>query len=384
MAPGDPLQLAREVLTACRDLGFAQAGITPARPSAYQDELTAWLAAGRHGSMDWLARHAAIRADPARLVPGCASLLMVADRYAARGSGSRAEPVASGHGLIARYARGRDYHATIKRRLHGLADTLAARFPAETFRCFVDTAPVLEREHAARAGLGWVGKNTLLITPRGGSYVLLGGIATTLALEPPPEQEPSPDHCGTCTRCLDACPTGAITPYSVDAARCLSYLTIEHRGPIEPGGHAPVGDWLFGCDVCQEVCPHNSPRPAVAAADATVHPDYTPRFASLDLLAVLGWTPADRSRALSGSSMKRARLDMLKRNALIVLGNQLARTTAAPDAAVVERLRAVAASEAEPDLVRRTAADVLARLAARDRAATPVSSGPSPRAEERR
>src|SRR5262249_20142541 len=139
-------------------------------------------------------------------------------------------------------------------------DSLRERFPAEQFRAFVDTAPVMEREHAARAGLGWIGKHTLIIHPRLGSYMLLGGVLTTMDIPAPAAQRRVTDHCGTCTRCIDACPTAAITPYSVDATRCISYLTIEHRGEIDPALHEGIGDWLFGCDVCQEVCPHNGGR----------------------------------------------------------------------------------------------------------------------------
>jgi epoxyqueuosine reductase len=255
--------------------------------------------------------------DPARALPGARSVIMVADVYQSRGvtpaPAARDDPRPAG--AIARYARGLDYHKVMKRRLHELCDALRERFPDDNFRAFVDTAPLPERELAARAGLGWIGKNTLLINPRLGSYTLLGGVLTTLALDSPPHEEP--DHCGTCTRCIEACPTHALTPYSLDASRCISYLTIEYRGEIAPEFHAAIGGRVFGCDVCQEVCPHNSPR------DAGEPPrdEYTPRRTSLDLLSVLGWTEGDRSDALRGSSMKRATLEMLQRNARIALGN---------------------------------------------------------------
>ncbi|MGP1347547.1 MAG: tRNA epoxyqueuosine(34) reductase QueG [Phycisphaerales bacterium] len=339
-----------------RAMGFALAGVCEARQSDFGDELRAWLAAGRHGEMGWLGNHVEQRIDPGRFVEGCRALVLVGDVYEARGvkgdAGTRdderdggdvdgAGGEGAGVGRVARYARGDDYHQVIKKRLHALCDALRAEFPGQVFRAFTDTAPVLEREHAARAGLGWIGKHTLLIHPRAGSYMLLGGIATTMALRPPQTQRAVTDHCGTCTRCIDACPTGAITERSVDATKCIAYLTIEHRSPVAPEFHRAIGDWLFGCDVCQEVCPHNSPRPpggggagvASGAGDAgggtagesrsSANPAYAPRRTGFDALEVLGWTPEDRSAALRGSAMKRATLAMLKRNALIVLANVL-------------------------------------------------------------
>ncbi len=372
-------QQTREILALCRDLGFALSGVCPAAPSRWEAELRAWFDAGRHGSMDYLARNIDERLDPARLLPGARSIIMVADLYHEPGRASEGVVDTSTNGdccsetrrprgRIARYARGRDYHVVIKKRLHALCDALRNRHGDAGFRAFVDTAPVLEREHAARAAIGWVGKHTLIINPRLGSYMLLGGVLTTLDLEPAPEQEAITDHCGTCTRCIDACPTGAITPYSVDATRCISYLTIERRGPIDPRFHEAIGDRLFGCDVCQDVCPHNRERPA-DGADGANGPDragasptreeYRPRHASFDLLDVLGWTPEDRSRELLGSAMKRATLAMLKRNALILLGNALTRR---PDPDLAERVRRVSEDESEPELVRRTAHEVAGRI----------------------
>lgn len=340
-------------------MGFALAGVCEARATDHARELKEWLADGRHGSMAWLAARLDERLDPARMLAGARSFILVADRYDA----GRSPTVAGGSGRlgrIARYARGDDYHTVIKKRLHALADGLRAAHPAERFRSFVDTAPVLEREHAARAGLGWIGKHTLLIHPEVGSYVLLGGVLTTMALTPPPEQAPVPDHCGTCTRCIDACPTGAITPYSVDATRCVSYLTIERRGPVEPELFEGIGDWLFGCDVCQEVCPHNRARPG-AGDGAGAHAPYTPRREGFDVLDVLGWREDDRRAAFARSALKRARLDMMKRNALIVAGNTLARRA---DAALRSRVESVAQDLDESELVRSTARAVLARLGA--------------------
>ena len=219
------------------------------------------------------------------------------------------------HGRVARYALGDDYHEVIKARLYALADWIRDVAPEARTRAAVDTAPVLERELAARAGIGWVGKHTGVLNARVGSWLLLGEVFTTLPL---PADEPATDHCGTCTRCIDACPTGAITaPYQLDARRCISYLTIEHRDAIPPEYHAAVGDWLYGCDVCQDVCPHN--RDAPAAED----PALQPRFptGSLDVREVLAWTDEEYRARLKGSAMKRVKLPLLKRNAQIVLQN---------------------------------------------------------------
>lgn len=277
-----------------------------------------WLAKGRHGSMGYLAEHADLKADPSRLLEGARCAIMVADLYATRDG--EADEIPDGHGRIARYARGGDYHKIMKKRLHALCDELAERWPEERTRAFVDTAPVHERELALAAGQGWVGKHTLIIHPRVGSWMLLGGVLTTLELDV--NQREEPDHCGTCTRCIEACPTDAITPYSVDASRCISYLTIERRGPIDPELQRGMGAWIFGCDVCQEVCPHNSPRPGDVGE---ANPAYEGERASFDLLEVLGWDEDARRAAFAKSAMKRAKLGMMRRNAVIAAGNEIER-----------------------------------------------------------
>ncbi|MEX2219685.1 MAG: tRNA epoxyqueuosine(34) reductase QueG [Phycisphaerales bacterium] len=404
--PPEPLQLTEDILALCRDLGFVAAGIADAAPTRHRDHFLAWLGSGKHGSMAYFAEQVEARLDPTKLLPDARAAIMVADLYATRNE-SEDPPLPPGHGRIARYARGRDYHPVLKKRLHTLADALRARYPDAGFRAFVDTAPILEREYAARAGLGWIGKHTLLIHPQLGSYLLLGGLLTTLDLQPPPDQEVITDHCGTCTRCIDACPTQAISSggaepggtgvppvRSIDASRCISYLTIERRAPIPPEFHQPIGPRLYGCDICQEVCPHNSPRPAPASrpdgaegcshgwSDAQlratrgnvareqlrpgrggggVHPDYTPQNSSFNLLQVLNWTPEDRARAFQGRALKRATLGMMKRNALIALGNDPALRT---QPQVLARLDQAAADPAEPPLVRDTAAAVLTQLRA--------------------
>ena len=297
-----------------REAGFDLVGIAPAAPSQYRAYLRRWLDDGRAGSMHYLANRFDERTDPAAYLPGARSVICVALNYhvplepapeAGRGR----------HGRVARYALGDDYHEAIKSRLHALADWLRAEFPEARTRAAVDTAPVMEKELAARAGVGWVGKNTCLINPHAGSWLLLGEVITTLRLA---ADEPATDHCGTCTRCIDACPTGAITaPYRLDARRCISYLTIEHRGEIEPGLREKIGDWIYGCDVCQDVCPHNRNVP-----DAT-DPALRPRFPSgtLDVDEVINWTDGQYRDALRGSAMKRVKLPVLRRNAQIVAEN---------------------------------------------------------------
>jgi epoxyqueuosine reductase len=353
-------------------LGFAAAGIAPALATSYEQEFRDWLAAGKHGSMEWLTELLAERLDVRRMLPGARAVLVVADAYATPADGSSDAPIAPGSGRIARYARGRDYHAVVKRRLHRLADRLRGAHPGAEFRAFVDTGPALEREHAARAGIGWIGKHTLLINPESGSWFVLGGIATTLHLLPDPDRQIITDHCGSCTRCIDACPTQAITPYSVDAQLCISYLTIEHEGPIDSGLHASMGDRLIGCDICQDVCPFNAatddrPRHGLPGREpAAINPAYASSMGvgpSLPLLNVLSWSEADRTGVMSSSAAKRATLIMLKRNAVIAAANAIARGQAGTDAAALRaRIAEIAADPTEALVLRETAQSVLEEL----------------------
>jgi epoxyqueuosine reductase len=374
----DPAALAAEIRSACAAMGFARSGVAPARPTRFRAELLAWLDAGKHGDMAYLTELLDQRTDVRALLPGARSVVMVADVYASTrgGGGARDEPT-PGVGRVARYARGSDYHAVVKDRLHALCDRLRVMFPKEQFRAFVDTGPALERELAALAFAGdgppaFIGKHTLVIDSAMGSWFVLGGVATTLDLaegEPPSPAFPA-ERCGTCTRCIDACPTGAITPWSVDARRCVSYLTLEHRGEVDPALFAGVGDRLLGCDVCQEVCPYNAPGVGWSGrsgggggGDAPVNPAYTgeraERRAGFPLLEVLGWSEADRSRELSNSAGKRASLEMLRRTAVINAGNTLASSW---DAALHARVVAIAGDEREPASVRAAARAVVARL----------------------
>lgn len=362
--------------------GFALVGIAPAEACEHEQAVRNWIAQGKHGEMAYLANNLDVRLDPGKLLDNARSIIAVADFYAATGvEGPRGQGARGARGKVARYAWGDDYHKIMKKRLHRLADAMAQRWPNEQFRAVVDTAPILEREHAQRAGLGWAGKHTVLIHPTLGSWMLLGLLVTTLALPSSAEEGypdrtvPPTDHCGTCTRCIDACPTQCITPHSVDASRCISYLTLEHRSVIDPALHEAMGQWIAGCDVCQEVCPYNNRPQQRPADDATgeaspfvpemMNPRYAPRPSlaqGLPLLDILGWSAEDRQQAFTASALKRIHLDMLKRNALIAAGNHLAKHE---DEALRARVAAIAADPAEPELVRDTARQVGQRLGAR-------------------
>ena len=285
-------------------LGFDLVGIAATGPSRHADYLRRWLDAGRHGEMAYLADRFAERADPSVYFPGVRSAVCVAAVYR-----TPLEQAREGQqGRIARYALGVDYHDHIKPRLYDLADWLRAETGCDT-RCGVDTVPVMEKELAARAGLGWMGKNTCVIHPLAGSFLLLGEVLTTLDL---PADDPAVDRCGSCTRCLDACPTGAITDaYQLDATRCISYLTIEHRGAIAADLQRQMGDWIYGCDVCQDVCPWNRRE------TTTDDPAFAPRWPSgtVPLDEVAGWSTDDYHRATRRSVLRRVKLPVLQRNA---------------------------------------------------------------------
>jgi epoxyqueuosine reductase len=315
-APSQPdaHQSAAEIKRRARALGFDLVGITPAEPSRYREYLRQWLDDGRGGVMHYLERRFEERADPGRYLSGAASVICVAINYHVP-----LEPVPDEqrrhHARIARYALGDDYHEVLKKRLWRLADWLRESHPGAVTRTCVDTAPVMEKDLAARAGVGWVGKNTCVIHPQLGSWLLLGEIVTTLALPP---DDPIENYCGTCRRCIDACPTGAITaPYQLDARRCISYLTIEHPEPIPEHFHAQLGEWLYGCDICQDVCPFNH-----KAADAT-DPALRPRFptGTVDLRELLAWRKGEEHSPLRNSAIRRVKLDVLQRNARIVERN---------------------------------------------------------------
>jgi epoxyqueuosine reductase len=263
--------------------------------------------------MGYLARRIEARLEPATIIPGARSVLCVALQYHPL---EEAEPEGDLWPRVARYARGLDYHDVMGARLKGLAARIASVFPGAGSRPYIDTGPVLEREMAARAGLGAVGKNTNLLHPEAGSWFLLGELFLTLDLAP---DVPLADLCGTCTRCLEACPTGALPEaYRLDSNRCISYWTIEHRGPLPLEARDMVGTWAFGCDVCQEVCPWNT-VPAGASHPELELPE---KRARLDLIQLLLLGRDEYVERFRGSPMKRPKLEGLQRNAAVAMGNR--------------------------------------------------------------
>ncbi len=295
--------------------GFDRCGIAPAAEIPRADYYRQWLQKGYAGTMGYLHRHAESRVDVRAWVPSARSVIVVALNY---GQPAPPKPDDRPRGRVAMYAWGEDYHVVLREKLEALVERMREGFaePFETQVC-VDTSAIIERELAAMAGIGWIGKNTMVLHPDLGSYFFLGAIITDLPLA---QDAPEPDHCGTCTRCLEACPTQAFPqPYVMDARQCISYLTIEHRSPIEPELAAKVGEWVFGCDVCQEVCPYNR------EVRQTAEPRFGPRgvdaaWPVLEEIAV--WDEAAYQAATKGKATDRGRLEMWKRNAAIVAGSE--------------------------------------------------------------
>jgi epoxyqueuosine reductase len=311
--PGSPEAIARWLKEEARRQGFDRAGITTPEPPPHLDTYAAWLEAGRHGEMHYLASERARqrRADPLSLLPGCKSILVLVVNYLPLNP-------PQGPAQIAAYARGDDYHdflpsragVIVERLQHRLGQPVAARI-------YSDTGPLLERELAQRAGLGWIGKNTCLISPGLGSMTLLAEVLLNLAL--PPDTPFAPDRCGSCQRCIDACPTHCILPdRTIDARRCISYLTIESRRAVPRELRRPVGDRLFGCDTCQLACPWNH-RLACPTSDPALAP--RPALDPPDLSAFLEPPAQGHATLLRGSPLKRAGRSGLARNAAVVAGN---------------------------------------------------------------
>ena len=298
-------------------LGFDLAGIAAAAPSDGFERLHAWLARGYAGDMAYMAKHEQARRHPRSILPAVKSVLMVALNHGPLDARPSPAPDKALRGKVARYARGADYHDVLRRKLKALLDWVRREVPGAHGRGVVDTAPLLERDFARRAGLGWFGKNTMLIHKKLGSYFLLGALLLDVDLEP---DEPfTANHCGTCTACLNACPTHAFAaPGVLDARRCISYLTIELRGPIAEDLRAPMGDWAFGCDICQEVCPWNRKAPPGREPALQPHND----LAALDLMEIMGLSERDFRARFRGTALMRSKRGGLLRNAAIVLGNQ--------------------------------------------------------------
>jgi epoxyqueuosine reductase len=306
----------RERLAAiAAELGFDQLGVAGVELHDDEANLERWLGEARHGGMDYMARHGRRRSRPAELVPG--TLRVVSVRMAALPDASPADEVLAdgSRGYVARYALGRDYHKLMRGRLAELARRIEAEVGAFGYRAFVDSAPVMEKPLARNAGLGWIGKHTNLINERAGSFFMLGELFTDLPL---PVDARANDRCGSCSACLAACPTGAITaPYQLDARRCISYLTIEHHGPIPEELRPAIGNRIFGCDDCQLVCPWNK------FARISAEPDFRARHGldAPDLAGLFGWSEQEYLVKTEGSALRRLGFRRWLRNIAVALGN---------------------------------------------------------------
>ena len=310
--------LSQAIKQRAAELGFVACGITPAAPTPSYPRYLRWLEAGYHATMQWLSRKDAVakRADVRAVMPEAKSVVCVAMHYRTDAPWDEAR-----HGKVARYARGADYHDFMTPRLRELLAWIQAQTPCAG-RVYVDTGPLLERDLAQRAGLGWIGKNTLLLSRELGSYTLLGEMLLDIELEP--DRPHIEQYCGSCTRCLDACPTDAfVAPYVLDANKCISYHTIENRATPPKVLREQFGDWVFGCDICQEVCPWNHKSTTHSA-----EPELWTREAAPTLLETMLMPQTEFSRRYKGSPLKRAKRRGMRRNVLTVLKNR--RTKSAP------------------------------------------------------
>ncbi len=297
------------------ELGFQAIGVADADLRASAAGLAGWLAHGYHGEMDYMARHAALRARPGELVPGTLRVISVRMDYRPRAADSPANLADGAKAFVSRYALGRDYHKVLRARLQKLADRIGSEVGGFGYRVFTDSGPVMEVELAARAGLGWRGKHTLLLSREAGSYFFLGEIYTDLPL---PVDPPVGEHCGTCAKCIDACPTGAIVaPFRLDARRCISYLTIELKGSIPVELRPLVGNRVYGCDDCQLACPWNR------YAQVTREPDFRVRngLDDVELADLFAWTEPQFRARLAGSAIFRIGYERWSRNLAVGLGN---------------------------------------------------------------
>ena len=312
----DYAALKEKIREAGKELGFSAVGVARADPGPAVEKMREWLAAGCHGEMDYMARHAELRAAPSQLHPGTITVISAALDYLPH-TGIADQPELA---AISRYAQGRDYHKVIRNRLQKLAEAIAEITGPFGYRVFSDSAPVMEVEFATQAGLGWRGKHTLLLSKQG-SWRFLGDIYTDLPL---PADEPIEEHCGTCTACIDACPTQAIVaPYKVDARRCISYLTIELGGPIPEEFRPLIGNRIYGCDDCQLCCPWNR---FAQLGDR----EFAPRHGldSASLIELFSWTEQQFNDRLAGNPIRRIGHERWLRNIAVALGNG----AATPDA----------------------------------------------------
>ena len=325
-----PEDLDEQIIAWGQELGFQQIGIAGVDLSRAETRLEQWLASGYHGDMEYMTRHGTRRSRPAELVAGTCSVISTRMDYLPMNQGTSAAVLeVDDLAYIARYALGRDYHKMLRQRLQKLADRITQKIGPFGYRAFVDSAPVLEKPLAEKAGLGWIGKHTNIINKTAGSWFLLGEIYTDLPLKP---AIPATNHCGTCRACIDVCPTDAIiAPYRLDARRCISYLTIELTGPIPVEFRRAIGNRIFGCDDCQLCCPWNK------FAQLTTEPDFAPRH-GLDaghLVSLFAWTREEWETRTLGSPLRRPGYSGWLRNIAVALGN--ATTNPAVIAALKDR-----------------------------------------------
>lgn len=315
MSTPDYNALAERIRALAHAAGFQRVGITGVELKQDEAHLLDWLAQQLHGSMEWMARHGALRARPAELLPGTIRVISVGLDYGKDPDAAWANLREHERAYVARYALGRDYHKLMRNRLQRLAEVVQAEIGPFGHRAFTDSAPVLERALARNAGLGWIGKHTCLIDRDGGSWFFLGELFVDIPL---PIDPPATAHCGSCTRCIDVCPTGAITaPYRLDARRCISYLTIEHEGSIDEELRPLMGNRIYGCDDCQLVCPWNK------FAKRSDEPDFRARndLDKASLAELFAWEEDEFLRRSEGSAIRRSGHERWLRNIAIALGN---------------------------------------------------------------
>lgn len=312
----DAAALATSIKQWARELGFADVGISGVELADDEQHLKRWLDDGHHGEMAYMARHGSKRSRPAELEPGTQRVISVRMDYVPPGTRNAWSVIDDGEaGYVSRYALGRDYHKLMRKRLQQLAERIREAIGEFGYRAYVDSAPVLEKALARNAGLGWIGKHTVLINKRAGSYFFIGELYTDLPL---PVDAPASEHCGSCRKCIDVCPTQAIVaPYRLDARRCISYLTIELRGSIPLEFRPAIGNRIFGCDDCQLICPWNK------FAQATEEPDFAPRH-RLDgarLVELFDWSEDQFLARTQGMAIRRTGYEGWLRNIAVALGN---------------------------------------------------------------